>query len=93
MTVELARYSAPGALLTEHRRPDCPAPDPFIEHSADGAFTQFDAVLACQDGAEFSAPPKRVDLADLKNPLQVLGRPLPAPHPGGRLQARAGLCS
>ena len=81
MAVEPARFSAPGAALVKGCRQDFPAPDPFVEHSADGAFAQLDAVFAGEDGAYFGAAPKGMGRTDLKHPLKVFGIPLPAPHP------------
>ncbi len=88
VTVEDARFFVSGATLVEGGRQDLSASDPFTEHATDGAFAQPDAVLACQNGADFGPPPERMSQTNLAYPFKVLRIPLPATHPARSAAAR-----
>ena len=88
VAVEDARFSVAGAALVEGDRQDLSAPEPFIEHSADGAFAQLDAVLARQNGADLGPPPERMCQTNFAHPFKVFNIPLPATHPARSAAAR-----
>ena len=88
MAIEDAWFSVAGATLVEGGRQHLSASDPFTEHSTDGAFTQLNAVFACQNGADLGPAPERMGQTNLAHPFKVLRIPLPAANPARSSTAR-----